>query len=704
MPQNNLIIADITDKEKIILDGSSNLKEITGNGTLLIKNPSQKSRLWNLNCDLKEIVNTSFEEKVLNAGTINPDQEFAKDYELTDLKAPSLNVIEVFDTDNSDPNKVNNTFLFKNDNKCLLKLKIENPLEIPIINIKVKRDIPTFFQEIEIRNPNLGESSLKEEDGKKFLYWEISSLGGKHKAELDVYLTVNMKERNEQALGELNVTYLVNDYKLSMINPEVRGLTDSMSGIDRDEGSQPGVWECNVEFINESEFQVRVEDVKVSQTITTGVESVVSQTPNAILEPDSSWDFDFKVESKDVPELGSEIVFTPLYVVIPRVIGDILKESTIYTVISATIEKTITPPEVAAYANTEISIVNIVVNDGSSPIEKFFISDEIPPDFIPPLVKEIKIELDGIDISSREEFIQRILVDPSDKDFTKKHQIYIELFNLSKEFLTTKNMVVSYPLLARNPRPPSETTYMTPVRLEINCPVEGKSFIKFPDSEPELKVRYVKRKLKTLKSIKPGLNEGEFSISVRVQNKGDVELENLLIKDLIPAGFSLTEFIPPEGTTHEIVQESGESELQVKVVEIKGGSSLSINYTCSGSGDYPRAEPKVIVLGRESLGSESSSTVPPAGTKTPDAHVAQSQLSQIHDTFIDIYKQVDKAITGDKLGNILESNRDVIPPGPVLHQILAFAKEMKALGDKIIVGSLRDEVMTKLRGFKSKFV
>ena len=333
---------------------------------------------------------------------------------------------------------MNNTFLFKNDNKCLLKLKLENPLENPIIDIKVKRDIPTFFQEIEIRKPNLGESSIKEEDGKKFLSWDISSLNGKDKAELDVYLTVNMKEREEQALGVLNITYLVNDYKLSMINPNVRGLTDSMSGIDRDEGSQPGVWECNVEFINESEFQVRVEDVKVSQTITTGVETVVSETPNAVLEPDSSWEFDIKVESKNVTELSSEILFTPLYVVIPLVVGEILKESTIYTVISATIEKIITPPEVDAYANTDISIVNNVVNDGSSPIEKFFISDEIPPDFVPPLVKEIKIELDGIDISSREEFIQRILLDPSDKDFSKKHQIYIELFNLSKEFLTIR--------------------------------------------------------------------------------------------------------------------------------------------------------------------------------------------------------------------------------------------------------------------------
>ncbi|MHA2010451.1 MAG: hypothetical protein ACW99E_23270, partial [Promethearchaeota archaeon] len=66
-------------------------------------------------------------------------------------------------------------------------------------------------------------------------------------------------------------------------------------------------------------------------------------------------------------------------------------------------------------------------------------------------------------------------------------------------------------------------------------------------------------------------------------------------------------------------------------------------------------------------------------------------------------KQVDQAITGEKLSQILENTKDSLPPGPVLHQILAFAREMNNLGDKIIVGSLRDDVLTKLRDFKSKY-
>ncbi len=700
---SNLIIIDITEEEKIILDGSQNLKEISGNGTLVIKNPTQKSRLWNLNCDIKENLNTSIDSKELSIGTLNPSQEFTKDYEIKELKESSLKIEEIFDAEKSITGKVNNAFLYNQDNKCSLKLILTNRLNIPILEIKLQRDIPSFIQEIEMRDPSLGEATLKEEGGNRILSWDLPSLDAQNTAEFEIFFTVKINELSPQAIGALNVKYLINNYKLTMINPEVRGLTDSMSGIDRDEGSQPGMWDCNVEFINESEFQVKLEDAKVTQKIPTGVETVASQTPEKVLNPDESWDFDFQVEAKDVPELSSEIGFTPLYVLIPRVIGEIVKESTIYAVLSATIEKEIIPPEVDAYANTDMKIVNTIVNNGSSNIEKVFIKDEIPPDFVPPLVKDLSITLDPIDISSREEFVKKLLIDPSDQDFSKSHSIYIELYNLSNEFLPGKTIIISYSLLARNPRPPTETKYMTPVKIDINSPVEGKYFIKTPDEEPELKVRYVKRKLKTLKSIKPGFTEGEFSIGVRVQNKGDVELENVLVKDIIPTGFSLTEFTPPEGATHEVAQVGDLSELHIKVAEIKGGSSVSINYNCSGSGDYPRSEPVIIVLGRGGGESSESFGTPPAGTETPKAHVADSQAGKIHDTFIDLFKKVDQAITAEKLSQILEDVKSVLPPGPVLHQILAYARELKNIGDKIIVGSLRDDVLNKLKDFKSKY-
>jgi len=705
---SDLIVIDITENEKILLDGSLKQKEIRGNGKLVLKNPSQKSRLWNLSCDLKETVNTSIKSRELNIGTLNPTQELIQEYEIQNLKQPNLIINEIFDTETSISDKVNNAFLYLRENKCKLRLTLSNPLDLPILDIKLNREMPTILQDIEIPTPNLGTVNIKEEGEKRYLSWEIVSLEGKSRAELDILCKVNVQETNVQSLGALNVSYLINNYKLTMINPEVRGLTDSMSGIDRDEGSQPGIWDCNVEFINESEFQVRIEDVKVSHRITTGAETVVSQTPDKLLNPDQSWSFDFQVENQNVPELSSSIEFTPLYLVITRVIGEINKESTIYPVLTATIDKTLNPPEVDAYANTYMTIQNTIVNNGTANINTITITDEIPKDFIPPELKSITIKLfsasKAVDISSRQKFTRKFEIDPDDLEPDKDHRIHIELFNLESELPPEAKITVNYALLAKNPKP--ETAYNTPITIIVNSPIPGKPFIISPFETPNIKVKYVKRKLKTLKSIKPGMTAGEFSINVRIQNKGSVELENIMVKDKIPMGFSLADFTPPEGVIHEIVKIGEESELQVKIPELKGNESIIINYNCSGSGDYPRYEPQVIVQGRKASVSTSES---PEEALSPRQIVSgavttlsKEKRAQVYELFSKIFKKLDQAVTGNDLSNFIEEMRDNFPPGPVLHQFMQFVKELKS-HEKVIVGTLRDEILAKLEDFRNKY-
>ena len=475
-----------------------------------------------------------------------------------------------------------------------------------------------------------------------------------------------------------------------------------MSGIDRDEGSQPGSWDCTVEFINESEFQVRLEDIKVYHKITTGSETVVSQTPNRLLNPEQIWDFNFRVDSKNVPELNSTIEFTPLFVLISRLVGEINKESTIYNVLSATVDKLINPPEVDAYANTDMTISNTIVNNGTSPIDIISVTDEIPIDFIPPLLSQIKIMLGDIDISSRTEFTRKLELIPDNQSPDTTHSVNIELFNLAREFNSSKKLEMTYPLKARNPRPPTETRYMTPIKIEINSPVEGKTFTKMPVVEPEIKIKYVKRNLKTLKSIKPGVTEGEFSISVRIQNKGNVELENILVKEKIPQGFELAEI---NLTSYDLVTGEDGSELQIKLDELKGNDSAVIDYSCSGQSEYPRYEPEVIVMGRvTSEGSTKSESNQSTAIKGVVGTISQEKKALLNDLFREIFKKVDQTVKGNDFGKFIEDMRDKFPPGPILHQLMQFAKEIKTTAaEKVIVGTLREEILSKLNEFKGKY-
>jgi hypothetical protein len=635
---------------------------------------------------------------VLNVGSINPVQEFKQDYEIQNLKEPVLKVLEVLDAERDISVPANNAFLYENANKCNLKLSLTNTLDIPFTEITVVKELPPIFQDIEIKSPSAGSAEQLEEEGKRILSWKIQGLGAKETAIIEVYCTVIAKERKDQSLGDLKINYLVDNKMLTMINPEVRGETDSMSGVSRDEGTNPGTWDCNVEFINDSEFKVRLESVKVSHKIPTGVETVVSETANVELNPDSSWDKDFPIESANVPELESEIVFTPLFGVITRVIGEIIKEPTYYHVLSAEVHKAINPPEVAAYANTDMTIVNTIPNKGTSTFDSLEIIDEIPPDFIAPLMKDVKIELknpDGtIEIQERAEFIDKVEIDPNDQNPDVKHLITIKLKGLEKQVPPGSDVIMSYPILAKNPKP--EVRYNTPVQIKANVPLKGKEFIISPPEEPVIKIKYVARKLKTLKSIKPGLTEGEFSITVRIQNKGDVELENIVVNDKIPEGFTLTE------TNFDLPFEMVGSEMQIKIVELKANDSANINYSCSGQGAYPRTEPAVVVLGREGASGTTSTTAPSATEVPHAADLSQSKSVRVHEIFSNIFQKVDQGITGIQLSEILENKRDELPPGPILHQMMQFAKDLKE-NVKIIVGEARDKVVAKLTEFKNKY-
>lgn len=697
-----LILIDITDKENTLLDSSQVIKQISGSGKIMVKNPSNRSRLWNLELDLKETLNFDL-EKYIEVGQLNPDQIFEKIYQIQNMDKPILILEEIFDTNRQIPDTINNTFIYNQNNPCKLIINLKNTLNVPIQKVNLSRILLPSLKNLEMPSPNYGKAEVIDETGKKVLNWVIDSIPAQETAKIEILFDILIGDSEMQSLGATKVTYSANNAKIAMMEPEIRGLTDSLSGVTTEEGASPGTWECNVEFINESEFMVRLEKVDVSHKITTGTETIVSETPNTSLDPDGSWDFNFQVESENVPQLESSVKFSTLYEVKNRILGEINKEATYYPVLRAEIQKAILPPEVDAYANTNMQIENTIINLGTANIDTLIINDSIPKDFIPPEEKNLVLLLESsegeIEIHEREEFIESLEMNPNDQNPDSQHQIVIKLKNLANHFTPNKTFKYNYPLRAKNPKP--ETKYPTPIEIKVYSLKKGNPFIKSPEKEPEIGIKYVKRKLKSLKSIRPGINEGEFDITLRIQNKGNVELENLMVKDQLPQGFNLTNFTPKE-LDYEVIQEGGNSELMIKINQISAQDAISIRYTCAGSGDYPRTEPQVIVKGRGET-SASADEGAPQPLETSVSEVGLQKKGQYHDFFMDIYRKIDRGLSCQKLGEIIEDARDDFPPGPVLHQFMRFARDLKAKAGKMIVGTERDETIAKLKDFQEKY-
>ena len=111
-----------------------------------------------------------------------------------------------------------------------------------------------------------------------------------------------------------------------------------------------------------------------------------------------------------------------------------------------------------------------------------------------------------------------------------------------------------------------------------------------------------------MKSVSPGANEGKFQVKVRLNNGGDVELENIKVTELLPEGFRITEYLPKEYVPQEI-----EGGLQWSIDRIDANDSLTITYTVEGSGEYPRTETEVVVDAGVAAAKKEASAVNAAG-------------------------------------------------------------------------------------------
>ena len=157
--------------------------------------------------------------------------------------------------------------------------------------------------------------------------------------------------------------------------------------------------------------------------------------------------------------------------------------------------------------------------------------------------------------------------------------------------------------------------------------------------------------------------------------------------------------------TYETIQEEGESVLQIKMDELKGNDTLIINYICTGTGDYPRSEPQVIVLGRGGAAVKSGPTSEGSQEAAPEIEITTQKSGQLMDLFAEIYKKLDAAIPVSDFASHLDSIADKLPPGPSRHKFTQFVRDLQVMPDqsKIIVGGIYNDIKAKLKDFESNY-
>jgi hypothetical protein len=703
---NDKIILDIHEREETELDPSNKVKSIKTTGLLKVINPSAEHRLWNLKLNL---AGTDFTQlkKENTKETLEPGKEWEFAYELSNIKEPILKVFELFDTSKSSEG-VNSNYTVGNADESTVTISLENVSAKAIQNIAVNKTFPAYLKQLTVAKCDDGKPDLSFEN--KQLSWTIPSLAPGKKIECSISAKADITDKQLKSGNPVEVTYESEMAQRSELKPSIICLTDTMSGIEQEESdSKPGTWDCVIEFSNESNFELTLTGVKVLKKIATGEDAIVNLTPNAIVAPNSAWKHKFSVESAAVPSLSSKLEFTPNFTVPTKISGKIVQHPKTFTVLETTLNKEINPPIVKANANTDMKITNTLVNVGTAKIDKVKIKDLIPKDFEPPLMEQVVVSIigaTGSKVANLDKAYMTVNVSPDGKNTTEPHMIVVDCKNLANWFDPEYKLVMEYPIIARNPQP--NVTYETPVETISNTIPAGPGYTDKPKAIPVIGIQYIKRKVKTMKSINPTGQEGSFNVVIKITNSGGVELENITITEEAPKAFKVGDFQPADFKP-EFKELETKNTISWKIARLDPEQSVKLSYVSTGTGEYPRTEPEITFAEADSIkrdkSGDSFSKEGPGAEVTIKLKDSADKISWIFEEHV---KQIKDGISFNKVADVLDEIREklvaVVKMSPVHQELLAKSRELRKTGDKMIVGEKVDSLKIQLNEWKMKLL
>ncbi|MHA1264058.1 MAG: hypothetical protein ACTSRS_02385 [Candidatus Helarchaeota archaeon] len=587
----NLII-DITEREEAIYQPPGKLRELKVTGNLTVINPSEQHRLWNIMLNLKGLETVEGELlPEMKVGELNAGTQWEKKYDVKSGEIPTktlLKITEIIDTYYEKGVETNWALVKNHQMPVSFTISLENTSENNVEEIKLIKDLPAEFGTPIIDTPAQGTAIFDEASRK--IIWEGFGLvpGGVQ----SIVIRVGFKPDRVDPYpsGDIEVNYIVPGLPRSKLAGTATALSDSMFAIDQGESlDEPGEWDCNAEFENMSDFLVTLKSVTVSQVTETRKDVVIEETPNLQIPPNSTWSKDFKVKSGVVPKFANIHNFTVVPKLTGKVIGHIKYIANTLPVVDIATEKIIDPPTVSAYTKTPIKVSIVVTNTGTAILNNILLRDTIPQDYKPPELNDVLVYIGDEELRNG---VTREM-DPLDTNSESPHILTVKVDDLSSAggLQPNEQLVVTYPVTAWEPKPKVE--YTCPVDVTANVAPPGPP-IKVTLPAEKFEVKYVRRRIRAYKGETPGSEPGEYIIPIVFENKGEVDIENITLKDIVPSNFTLLDWNPKEFKPETVETEQG-TQLIWKISKAAPGEKIKFSYTIKGTGDYERVELEVIV-------------------------------------------------------------------------------------------------------------
>ena len=361
------------------------ITEGTQDNLLILRNPSQKDKVWNIKLNLEEIAQDFYINEVV------PNDFWEYSLEKSEDLTNKLNIYEIFKIHEHahDRNALSETYLqrgVKNEFYC--SIFIYNKSDQVLRDIQIAKRLPTSLNQISNIIPQKGTITTN----KSKLNWYISELLPNEEVKLD--FTINLQPISCKT-GQITGTYRVDTGGSSIY--QVKNFTGSVKTaqfINIDElDEKPGNWNCSFEILNRSDFLLKINNAKVSQMIDNEQEELFKEK-NLILEPyEEKTVYSEVIQSKERPKISKNVKFNPDYIVKNEIVSNFINAEKSFDMLEVSAKKQFSKNSVKSFEEATFDVSLSIKNHSTLPINHLLIQEISDSTFIPISIEEMEIKL-----------------------------------------------------------------------------------------------------------------------------------------------------------------------------------------------------------------------------------------------------------------------------------------------------------------------
>ncbi|WP_457556835.1 COG1470 family protein [Candidatus Harpocratesius sp.] len=577
-------------------------------GLFKVINPSSTDKIWDIDVSFKKEKSASIDENV-SIKSLEPGKEYEIEYEIEEFEEPALKLTEFISTQN-DESIETYSLAPGNANRILFKITAKNTTDYDLKDIKIKKEIPEGYMNIDIVETSNGQA---ETDIDNFVVWTVDTIKAGSEVSLKLNMSIEVHSAEEKInTGKVFVEYFATKALTGIQIDKFDAYSNNFVGMEIfQQDSNPDKYDCRVIFENESDFQMQLVNLDIVNA--TNNEKVLDIDPGEIppIASGARWE---SVEWETETENGEEPKF---YKTVEFFLVSDHKITTMSSITIDDIELAVAMMDgklrysissIASFQQNTFEVLHQVKNTGGADLNELIIEDRIQSGYIPPKPEEIELFIvrppedynhEGLDEEEEidwEDLGEQITVDPSfieiepaTETSDSEHLIKISLTELRDSafgmFLPGMIIKAKYTIIAD--KPPRDTEFVSNVRYLGNTYPAGAQIEIIPEAIT-IPVVHERKKIRKGKRISALASEGEYEIVLRLTNTGENVLTKIELRDVVPDNFEYGDYSEEPSEVKSLEKK----DMLVWVIEeIAAGDTVEIRYKITGTGeDYKASE------------------------------------------------------------------------------------------------------------------